>query len=498
MSTSECLYSSPERKGVQKVTAVPRLLEASQMCRSLLIVEDADTLRDVLSHVLEAEGFETVAVASAEEALEVFPTRKFDCVLSDFRLPEKDGVQLLREIREHDKEVPYLIMTAFGTIDIAVEAMRLGANDFVTKPFEPVDLKEKIEQVISHRQILNRSLGKETRRGRKFNTQDESTKQMLVQAKKAARVDTTVLLLGESGSGKELIARYVHEHSLRNDKPFVAVNCAAMPAELLESEFFGHEAGAFTGATQTRVGVLEVASEGTIFLDEVGDMPAQLQVKLLRALQEREIKRVGGTKTIKINPRIVAATNIAIEEALESGKLREDFYYRLAVISLRVPPLRERPDDVLPLANYFMEYFSSLSGKEGIKLSPEAQAILTQYPWPGNVRELENVLERATLLADEVIVPEHLGISLKLDYGALHDAACTLPEIAAQASKKAEIEVIGKALKQTRGNKSQAAKILGVSYKTLLNKIRDYGLGKEEEAAVPDVSEASGVQQERL
>ncbi|MCB0331047.1 MAG: sigma-54-dependent Fis family transcriptional regulator [Bdellovibrionales bacterium] len=458
------------------------------MSRSLLIVEDADTLRDVLASVLESEGYETVAVASAEAAMEEFKKQKFDCVLSDFRLPEKNGVELLQFVREIDREVPYLIMTAFGTIDIAVEAMRLGANDFITKPFEPEDLKEKLEQVISHRQILNRSLGKETRRGRKFSTHDETTKRMLEQAKKAARVDTTVFLLGESGTGKELIARYVHDNSMRHDKPFVAVNCAAMPAELLESEFFGHEAGAFTGATQTRVGVLELASDGTIFLDEVGDMPPQLQVKLLRALQEREIKRVGGNKTIKINPRIVAATNIDIEEAMESGKLREDFYYRLAVITLEVPPLRERPDDVLPLATYFMEYFASHSGKESMKLSKEATNLLTRYPWPGNVRELENVMERATLLAEEIISPEHLGISLQLDYGALHDAACTLPEIAAQATRKAEMEVIGKALKQTRGNKSQAAKILGVSYKTLLNKIRDYGLGAEESEASDQLS----------
>jgi transcriptional regulator with PAS, ATPase and Fis domain len=253
-----------------------------------------------------------------------------------------------------------------------------------------------------------------------------------------------------------------------------------MPAELLESEFFGHEAGAFTGATQTRIGVLELASEGTIFLDEVGDMPAQLQVKLLRALQEREIKRVGGNKTIRISPRIVAATNVNIEASLDSGTLREDFYYRLAVVTLSVPPLRERPDDILPLANYFMEFFASISGKSTISLSSESEKILSQYPWPGNVRELENVMERATLLCEHQILPEHLGISLHLDYSALHDAACTLPEIAAQATRKAEVEVIGKALKQTRGNKSKAAKLLGVSYKTLLNKIRDYGLGEQD------------------
>ncbi|MCI5066119.1 sigma-54 dependent transcriptional regulator [bacterium] len=457
------------------------------MKENILIVEDADTLRTVLSDVLVAEGYETVSVATAEEALRVFPDHTFHCILSDYRLPEMDGIQLLQAIREQNQEVPFLIMTAFGTIDIAVEAMQLGANDFITKPFDPSDLQGKIQEVISHRQILNRSLGKDTRRGRKFSTNDAHTEKMLGQAKKAARVDTTVLLLGESGSGKELVARYIHEHSTRHDKSFVAVNCAAMPPELLESEFFGHEAGAFTGATQTRTGVLELASEGTIFLDEVGDMPPLLQVKLLRALQEMEIKRVGGTKTIRINPRIVAATNVDIEEALRSGKLREDFYYRLAVVTLEIPPLRERPNDILPLAEYFLEYFSTVSGKEKLRFSKASKKVLREYTWPGNVRELENVIERASLLAEESILPEHLGVRLQLDYESIHETTQTLPEIAAEASRRAEVTMIERVLRQTRGNKSKASKILGVSYKTLLNKIRDYEIGKEdiEEERVP-------------
>lgn len=453
------------------------------MNEKVLVVEDADTLREVLVQVLQGEGFDPVAVASAEEAQSLLKQDRYDGILSDYRLPGKSGIELLQWLREFDQEVPFLIMTAFGTIEIAVEAMRHGANDFITKPFEPEELCEKLKQVVHYRQILNRSLGKSTRRPRRFQTSDSSMTKLLEQAKKAARVDTTILLLGESGTGKELIARYIHEQSPRHDKPFVAVNCAAMPAELLESEFFGHEQGSFTGATQTRIGVLELASDGTIFLDEVGDMPPQLQVKLLRALQEREIKRVGSSKSIKINPRIIAATNVDIEESLESGRLREDFYYRLAVVVLGILPLRERPNDIVPLARFFLDYFSTLSGKEGLSFSPACEAFLQSYSWPGNVRELENVVERASLLAEQIVEPEHLGVKFSLDYNSLHEAARTLPEIAAQATRRAEVEMIERTLRQTNGNKSRAAQILGVSYKTLLNKIREYDIGHSEIAA---------------
>jgi DNA-binding NtrC family response regulator len=443
---------------------------------SLLIIEDADTLREVLANVLACEGFNPVTAKSGEEALEIIKTQEFHCILSDFKLPGLNGIQVLSKIRDTNREVPFLIMTAYGSIDIAVEAMKLGANDFITKPFEPDELKEKLNQVVKYKQILNRTLGRETRRGRRFATQDHETLLMLEKVKKAARVDSTVFLNGESGSGKELMARFIHEHSARNDKSFIAVNCAAMPDNLLESEFFGHEAGAFTGATQTRIGVLELASEGTLFLDEISEMSPMLQVKLLRAIQEREIRRVGGSKTIKINPRIIAATNRDFETAVEEGHIREDLYYRLAVITFTLPPLRERKDDILPLANYFLTYFSAAAGREVLQLAPESEKLLLKYPWPGNVRELENVIERAVLLAGDKITPEHLGISLNLNYDLLQEAACTLPEIAAQAVQKAEIDVIAKVLRQSKGNKSEAARVLGVSYKTLLNKIKDYGL----------------------
>jgi two-component system response regulator AtoC len=442
----------------------------------VLVVEDADSLREVLCSVLESEGFEVTSCASGEEALPILKVKSFDCILSDYKLPSLTGIDLLLEARKVLPAVPFVIMTAYGSIQLAVEAMKQGATDFISKPFEPQTLCDLLNQVIKHRRIIDRSAGLRSRRERRFLTQDVSVEKILAQAKKVAAVDTSALILGESGTGKELLARFIHEHSPRRDQPFVAINCAATPDTLLESEFFGHEAGAFTGATQTRPGLFEVASGGTIFLDEVGDMPLTLQVKLLRALQEREIKRVGGTKTIKINPRIIAATNKNVEEAILAGALREDFYYRLAVITFTIPSLRERKGDIELLTQSYLEGFGRSTGKT-LSLGEAAKRVLVSYPWPGNARELENVIERASVLAEGEIAPEHLGISLPLDFKALSEAGETLTQVAQQAAQGAEIKLITQALRQTKGNKTQAAQMLGVSYKTLLNKVKEYELG---------------------
>ena len=446
----------------------------------ILLVEDADSLREVLATVLENEGYRVDAVACAEDGLRKLKEGVYACVLADFKLPHKNGIDLLRETRIISKHVPFLLMTAYGSINIAVEAMKEGANDFICKPFEPPCLCQVVRDVIKHQRIIDRNAGLRMRRERSFLTKNPPMERLLAQAKKTARVDSSVLLLGESGTGKELIARMIHEHSGRAKEPFVAVNCAAMPVDLLESEFFGHEAGAFTGATQTRIGVFELAAKGTIFLDEVGDMPPALQVKLLRALQEREIKRVGGTKTIKAGPRVIAATNRNIDDALAAGKIRDDFYYRLAVICFTIAPLRERREDIDLLANYFVECLCASMGRDNPVIDAAARELLHTYPWPGNARELENVIERALVLADDAIKPEHLGISLETAITAVHEVSYTLPQIATLAARKAEIEMIAKALEQTGGNKSKAAEILGVSYKTLLNKVREYHLGAEQ------------------
>lgn len=449
------------------------------MNEKLLIVEDDDSLREVISAVLAAKGYEVSEASAVDPALKLLKEKSFDLVLSDFKLPGKNGIDLLREIRALTLKVPFVLMTAYGSTAMAVEAMKEGANDFITKPFEPEGLSGVIAEVIAHKRVLDRTRGSRQHRERLFLGEHPSIKGVLEDAKKVSRFDSSVLILGESGTGKELLARYIHEHSPRSDKPFVAINCAALPPALLESEFFGHEAGAFTGATQARKGLLEVASEGTIFLDEVGDMPPLLQVKLLRALQEREITPVGGTKPIPVNPRVLSATNINIEAAIADGKMREDFYYRIAVISLEIPPLRARRSDIELLTKHYISYFCSQLGKSALKIEETAREIIARYRWPGNARELENVIERAVILADAEIGPDDLGISLKLDFDALEDAKLTLADIAASAAERAEREAISKALERSNGNKVRAARALGVSYKTLLNKVKEYQLSPE-------------------
>jgi DNA-binding NtrC family response regulator len=371
--------------------------------------------------------------------------------------------------------------------------MRTGANDFISKPFEPEILSEVVREVIEHRRIVNRSGLVRTKAHRTFLTESPRAEELLSDARKVARVNTSVLILGESGTGKELIARFIHEQSPRHNRPFVAINCGAIPADLLESELFGHEAGAFTGATQTRMGLFEFAADGTIFLDELGDMPLPLQVKLLRALQEREIKRLGGTKMITAAPRIIAATNHDIDRALREKTLREDLYYRVAVVTLTIPPLRERTEDIELLSHHYTEAFCAAIGRATLAIDAAAHAVLQSYHWPGNARELENVIERAVILAEDKILPEHLGIESP---PATTNTATplSLPEVASRAAREAEIELILKVLGETRGNKTKAALKLGVSYKTLLNKIRDYGLerGQVEASKVPGVDPDHG------
>ena len=433
---------------------------------AILVIEDDASLREVLCTVLQTSGFSVVSAESAEESLPIFATERIDCVLADFKLPGMNGIELLRKVRDTMPRVPYVLMTAFGSVAVAVEAMKSGATDYISKPFEPSTLATMLRDVIKHNRIVDRDGADRSKKQRGFFSTSPVLEKILAQARHVARVDSSVLILGESGTGKEVLARYLHEHSPRRDKPFIAVNCAAIPPDLLESEFFGHEAGAFTGATQCRVGVLELASAGTVFLDEVGDMPPLLQVKLLRALQEHEIRHVGGNKQIRVTPRIIAATNRDVEAEIASGEMRDDFYYRLAVVTFNLPPLRERKEDIMPLVERSMKHFAVMMGKEHVSIDPVAQDMLMTYSWPGNVRELENVIERAVLMCDHEIRAEHLGIYVRLDLAAIEESIKTLPEIASQAVRKAEVEAIERALHVTAGNKSKAADILGVSYKS--------------------------------
>lgn len=440
----------------------------------ILLIEDDHSLRNVIKAILEDAEYLVDAFPSGEEALEHFEAGAYACVVSDFRLPKMDGVTLLEKIRERDSRVPSLIMTAYGTIEIAVQAIKRGATDFLVKPFESNHFLGAVQQVIEHRRIFERTLGLSTRKDRRLTSASPRVHKVMGQAQRVAKVDSSVFIFGESGTGKELLARYIHEHSPRSGQPFVAINCAALPPELLESEFFGHEPGAFTGATRGRIGLFEYAADGTIFLDEIGDMPKTLQVKLLRALQEKEIKRVGGNKAIHAAPRIIAATNYSEHDVLELGKVREDLYYRLAVMTFCLPPLREREEDIHFLSAQFAEFFSGKMDKAIPALSSEALDVLLHYSWPGNARELENVIERAVLLSSESILPEHLGI--KADCIPESQEDINLHLIAEIAVRSAEIEAISKVLSKTLWNKSKAAQLLGVSYKTLLHKVKEYGL----------------------
>ena len=441
----------------------------------VLLVEDADSLREALATVLTEAGFSVVATSSAEEALQILATRSFECVLSDFKLTGLDGIELVKRVRAVSPQLPFIIMTALGSVDVAVEAMKGGATDFIAKPFEPQAVVAMLRQIIQHNRIVDRGSAKR-RVHHGLITRSPRLLKVVEQARRVAGVDSPVLLLGESGSGKEVMARFIHEQGSRRLKPFMAVNCGAIPQELLESEFFGHEAGAFTGATQRRVGIFELAEDGTVFLDEVGEMPPHLQVKLLRALQQREIRRVGASTHIPIHARLITATNRSMQESLASGAMREDFYYRIAVVTIDLPPLRERTEDIPDLAHGMIAHFAALSKRDAPTLDPLALDILLAYRWPGNVRELENVIERAVLLAGDTITPEHLGIAVSINFQAFEEATKTLSEVAAAAVREAEADAIARALAATGGNKARAAELLGVSYKTLLSKVKEYAL----------------------
>lgn len=443
---------------------------------NILIVEDADTLRESLSEVLTAQGWNVTLSATAEDALSQINSSEFSLVLSDLKLPGLNGLDLVREARKMRGSLPIVVMTAYGSIDIAVEAMKLGAIDFITKPFSPSALINILEQIAEHRRIIDRSTGRTARRQRSFITQNEVAQEMLDHARKVAPLSSPVLLLGESGTGKELIARYIHEHSHRSASPFIGINCGSMPSELLESEFFGHEAGAFTGATEPRSGLFEVGHMGTIFLDEIGNMPTILQTKLLRTLQESEIKRLGSTKFKKIDVRIVSATNANLKEAISAGAFREDLFYRLGVVALEIPPLRERPEDILLLANYFLKSLCHEFSIDIPEITPEAKQVLSIYHWPGNVRELENAIERALIFSDKALTPASFNLMPGNQNSVKKNADNSLHTVVQENIRSTETDLITKVLNRTHGNKAQAAKILGVSYKTLLNKIKDYEL----------------------
>jgi two-component system response regulator AtoC len=450
---------------------------------TILVVEDKDSMAEMLKETLESEGYKVISAIDGTEGMRYLKEERIDLVLTDVKLPQKSGIDILKASKEENQLIPVIVMTAYGSVEIAVEAMKMGAFDFITKPFDTDHLLMLIKRALENQKLLTENILLKEEFRLKFGFpriigRSEKIADVAQMVQKVAPTKTTVLLLGESGTGKELFARAIHNLSNRQNYPFVPINCAAIPRDLLESELFGHEKGSYTGADAKKLGKFELADKGTIFLDEVGDMDLTIQSKLLRAIEEGEIERIGAGKTIKVDVRIVAASNKDIEKAVEDKKFREDLYYRVNVFPIKIPPLRERRDDIPLLVEYFINKYC-LEIKTSLKsVSKEALNMLINYHWKGNVRELENAIERAIILCDgDVIAPEHFVLNKQFVFGSAKQSMDgTLEDVAKEALRTAETQRIVIALKETRGNKSKAAEILRVSYKTLLTKIKEYGI----------------------
>jgi len=448
--------------------------------KRVLVVDDEAKMRRALQILLGKLGLQAVAAEDGEAALAALASEQIDLVLTDVRLPGMSGIDLLERLRENDASIPVVVLTAYGTIQDAVRAMRLGAFDYLLKPFELDALEAIVRKALELRQVRaeNRYL-RERLHGavgeRQMLAVSPAMRQVLARVAQVAATPTTVLITGETGVGKEVVARAVHETSPRRERLLVALNCAAIPGELLESELFGHVRGAFTGAQSAREGKFELADGGTLFLDEIGDMPAPLQAKLLRVLEDSVVERVGSNKRIQVDVRVISSTNRDLAAAVRDGTFRQDLYYRLNVFHLRIPPLRERVEDVRPLAESFLARFGREFGKGTLWLSDDAVARLERHPWPGNVRELQNVMERAAVLAaPSSTIEERLVAELlppEQSDPALADGLRLAPAI-----EVTERALVTQALEQCGGNKAEAARVLGVSERTLWYKLKKYGL----------------------
>jgi DNA-binding NtrC family response regulator len=455
----------------------------------ILIVEDKDSLRAMLRHALERQGHAVLEARSQPEAVQLLQREQPALVLSDLRLPDGDGFGVLRASKDLDGEIPVIVMTAYGSIEDAVAAMKEGALDFLAKPVDPDHLLLLVARALEQRRLVTENLLMReelaVRRGApQLVGEDPSLRKVFTSLQRAAATDTTVLLEGESGTGKELFARSLHALSPRADAPFVAINCAAIPETLLETELFGHEKGAFTGAVARKPGKFEMAHRGTLFLDEIGDLPLSLQAKILRALEEKRFERVGGTALVQVDVRLVAATNRGLRAQVAARRFREDLFFRLSVFPITVPPLRERAGDIPLLARYFVDRFCRDMKKKPIGLSPSAVEQLVAYRWPGNVRELQNCIERAVILAEEdAIQPRHLNLSFKdeepSDNGASDpwsdfDLSGSLADVSRRAASQAERLKIQQALQEAENNKGRASELLQITYKMLLSKIKEH------------------------
>lgn len=448
----------------------------------ILVIDDEPDIGWIFSKVLAEEGYQVLVSVDGEEGISKIKKEHPDVVILDLKLPGRDGIEILREIRRFDKDILVIMLTAYETINSAVESMKLGAYDYLSKPINIDKIKSVLENALSTKKLVQ-AVDVQGKKKRKIDLNSIIGDSLQMQeihelVEKVAPHDVTVLLRGASGTGKELIARAIHNRSRRADKSFIPIDCAILPDTLVESEIFGHEKGSFTGAAARKLGKFELAQGGTVFLDEIGNLNTHIQVKLLRALQEREIERLGSKKPVKVDVRVITATNINLEKAISTGHFREDLYYRLNVFSISLPLLREREGDVDLLIEYFLKKFNRIFGKKVKGVSTKAKALLNAYPWPGNVRELRNVIESAVILAKDAIMPQHMPLKIQEVRQKSHEFTNSLKKVSKQAKSRAERELILKVLREVNWNKTRASKMLNVDYKTLYNKIKEYDIAR--------------------
>ena len=450
---------------------------------SILVIDDEEAQRSVLKGYLEKKGYKIFSASSGNDGIKAVQNNLIDIVLSDFKMPDITGLEVLERVKKINPEISFVILTAYGTVENAVKAMQLGAFDYISKPVDLDELDLLLERIIENKnlkseiQLLKNQL-QEKFKIDSFISHSPRMEEVLSLASRAADSKATVLITGESGTGKEVLAKSIHYVSSRKDKPFIAVNIPALPETLLESELFGHEKGAFTGAEKAKKGRFELAEAGTIFLDEIGDIPLNLQVKLLRVLQEHQIERLGSTESTSIDVRIIAATHQNLEQKIKDGTFREDLFYRLNIVSLNIPPLCERREDIIPLIDYFVEKYAKENGREKLSLSREAVDLLLKYNFPGNVRELENIVERAVVLSrNDVITLNDLPNvvkGFKAEKEIPNQDEGTLIERVEELEKK----LIYDALSKSNGNQSLAGRILGLTERNLRYKMQKYGIKK--------------------
>jgi two-component system response regulator PilR (NtrC family) len=454
----------------------------------ILVVDDEESIREFLEIMLKKEGYEITLAEDGQKAKDLLTKKTFDMIISDLQMPHVTGIELLKHVKEVSPEIVFMMITAFGTTETAVEAMKMGAYDYITKPFKIDEVRLNIQNALRSRnlEVENRSLKKELVKEYSFQNMvgnSQAMHQIFDLIKRVSQTPTNVLITGESGTGKEVVAKAIHYNGPLKDRPFVTVNCGAIPENLMESEMFGHKKGSFTGAVTDKAGLFEVADGGTLFLDEVGELPLTIQVKLLRAIQERVIRRVGATEDMKIEVRIIAATNRNLEEMVQKGTFRQDLFYRLNVINIRTPSLRDRRDDVPLLANHFLKKYNERLNKNIGGISTEAMEILKKYDYPGNVRELENLIERTVALeGGAMILPESLPPMVNTSSGRkmassneieIGDDGVDLDKVMGQIEK----ELLIKAIHSAGGVKKRAAKLLHISFRSMRYRIEKYNLG---------------------